>query len=231
MPTSTLGDIELVDDGGEFIVFGPEEGRRRVSFHDYAEVYAVPGLYEAVFLDQLGMCSADVVGGLFLDALEPEGRAAEAERVLDLGAGSGIGGAVLRAGGVGAVVGLDLEPVAAVAAERDRPGTYEEYLVGNVGEDAALLEELAGKHFTAVVAVSAIGAGHIPLEVLARTIRTVLEPDGLFAFAVAEDLMPAFHEEFFAMVPATKLASKEYVHRLEPGGGEHRATAVVARRS
>jgi hypothetical protein len=32
-----------------WIEFGPVDARQRVAFHDYAALYAVPGLYERVF--------------------------------------------------------------------------------------------------------------------------------------------------------------------------------------
>lgn len=56
--TATQLDPIVFSPGGEeWIEFGPADGRRRVAFHDYAAIYAVPGLYEAVFPEALGMCS------------------------------------------------------------------------------------------------------------------------------------------------------------------------------
>ena len=39
--------------------------RRRVGFHDYATIYSIPGLYERVFYDALGMRSAEEVVGAY----------------------------------------------------------------------------------------------------------------------------------------------------------------------
>lgn len=69
-----------------------------VPFYDYAAIYAVPGLYERAFYDRLRVCSSRVVCGLYADALATLGRPAAGERVLDLGAGNGIGGEQLRRG-------------------------------------------------------------------------------------------------------------------------------------
>ncbi len=175
------------------------------------------------------MCSSDVVVGLYADALRTLGRDAAAERVLDLGAGNGIGGEVLRDRGVGHVVGLDIEPEARAAALRDRPGTYDDYLVADLAEEPGTIAALGTRDLTALLAVSAIGAGHIPMALLADTIEGVLAPGGLFGFAVAEELLPDFHDAFFARVRAEELGRREYRHRLTADGGEHRATAVVAR--
>jgi predicted TPR repeat methyltransferase len=226
------GQITFSPGGEEWIEYGPPEARRRVAFHAYDAIYAVPGLYEAVFYDELGMCSADVIAGLYCDALEDLGRAPGDERVFDLGAGNGIGGEVLRREiGPERLVALDIEPTARDAAQRDREGVYDEYVVADLGADPDALERLRAERFSALMAVSAIGQGHIPLGVLADTIEALLPPGGLFAFAVFEGLLPAFHEEFFARVAAERLGERTYVHRRTADGGEVPATAIVARLS
>lgn len=229
--TSALGPIAFSPGVEEWIEYGPPEARRRVGFHDYATLYAVPGLYERVFYDELGMRTSEEVVGLYGAALEALARPPVAERVFDLGAGNGIGGERLRALGVGLVVGLDLEPAAREAAERDRPGVYDDYVIADLGADPAARAALREHAFTALLAVSAIGAGHIPLELLADTVEEVLEPGGLFGFAVSDDLLPGFHEAFFGRVGARLLGVSEYVHRRQVDGSEQRATAVVAQRS
>src|SRR5580692_5107022 len=67
-----------------------------VHLHDYARLYATPGLYEQVVQGTLGCCSpevatrglADLLGSLDLDV----GRL----RLLDLGAGTGLVGELVR---------------------------------------------------------------------------------------------------------------------------------------
>ncbi len=226
-----FGQIVFSPGGEEWIEYGPPEERVRVGFHDYATIYGVRGLYEAVFYDNLRMCSADVVVGLYASALKDLGRPGAEERVFDLGAGNGIGGEVLRREiGARVVVGLDLEPVARDAVERDRPGTYDEYLIADLATSPDILEELSAHDFSALLAVSAIGEGHIPLELLATTVHRLVQPGGLFAFAVFDGLLPAFHDDFFALVDAERLGERSYVHRRQVDGSPVPATAVVARR-
>lgn len=228
--SAELGEIVFSPGGEEWIEYGPADERRRVAFHDYAALYGVPGLYERVFYDELGMGSADVVVGLYADALGSLGRDGTRERVLDLGAGNGIGGEVLRREvDPQVMVALDLEPAAREAALRDRPGLYEKYLVADLAASPETFDELAAHDFTAMVAVSAIGAGHIPMEVLAETVERLVARGGLFAFAVSEELTPEFFDRFFAVVDAERLASHDYVHRRRTDGTPDRATAVVAR--
>ncbi len=225
-----LGEIAFSPGREEWIEYGPPGERVRVGFHDYAALYAVPGLYERVFYEELGMGSADVVVGLYAEALRSLGRDGARERVLDLGAGSGIGGALLRReADVGFLVGLDREPAAREAAARDRPGVYDAFTVADLAAAPGTFETLAAHDFTAVVAVSAIGSGHIPLELLAETLERLLRPGGLFAFAVSDVLLPDFFVDFFARVDAEKLGERTYVHRRQTDGSPHGAQAVAAR--
>lgn len=220
-----LDPITFSPGGEEWFEYGPQQ--TRVGFHDYAAIYAVPGLYEHVFYEQLGMCSAEVVTDAFAKA------ATGAERVLDLGAGNGIGGERLRAHGVAHLVGLDIEPAAREAALRDRPGVYDDYLVGDV-----LTMPLPDERFTSLVALSAIGVGHVTVPALERAL-TLVEPGGLFAFAVTPALMPGSEDpdgiatgypDFLgALLAAGEISRTEYVHRRQTDGTPHDAVAVVGR--
>jgi SAM-dependent methyltransferase len=236
-----LGEIAFSPGGEDWVEFGPVDARERVAFHDYAALYAVPGLYDRVFCEELGMCSAQRVVGLFAGVLDQLNRPPSAERVLDLGAGNGIGGEVLRAIGVRRVFGLDLEPHAREAARRDRPGVYDGYIVGDL---AALPErELAALvtfEATAVLALSALGADHAPPAVLDRAIG-LLPACGLFGFAVTPTLLagsddpaglatgyPEFFRELFT-TRADELARDTYVHRQRTDGSDDLGVALVGR--
>ena len=175
--------------GEEWIEYGPADDRRRIGFHDFAGVYAVPGLYERVFYETLGMRSTREVVRLYAGWSRVGAGTAE-ERVVDFGAGNGLGGEELRARGVGGLVGVDLEPMARTAAERDRPGVYADYLVGDLGawsEDE--LDRLRAYGPTALLALSAVGVGHVPRATLARALG-LLGTGGVYAFAVAPPLLP-----------------------------------------
>lgn len=237
-----LGEITFSPGGEEWIEYGSPAERRRVGFHDYASLYAVPGLYERVFYEKLGMTSADEVVDLYGKVLTACGLDRRSQVVLDFGAGNGMAGQRLKALGIGTVIGLDLEPAARDAALRDRPGIYDDYLVADLG--AVSGEELAGlgtRGFTAVLAVAAVGVGHIPPPVLARGLE-LLGPGGLFAFPIAAELLPSsadddaratgypeFFSDLFEGGRAEKLAEREYVHRRTTDGSDHLALAVVGR--
>jgi SAM-dependent methyltransferase len=238
-PPTDLGEIAFSPGGEDWVEFGPVDARERVAFHDYAALYAVPGLYDRVFGEELGMCSAQRVVDLYARVLEQLDRPPSAERVLDLGAGNGIGGERLREIGVGRVFGLDLEPQAREAARRDRLGVYDGYVVCDL---AALPERelaaLVAFEPTAVLALSALGAGHAPPAVLDRAIG-LLPACGLFGFAVTPTLLagsddsaglatgyPEFLRELFAN-RADELARDAYVHRRRTDGSDDLGVAFV----
>ena len=241
LPSEGLGAIRFSPGAEEWIEFGPPGARRRVGFHDYAAIYAVPGLYERAFYDELGMCSAAEVVGLFAGALAHGGLDPAEQRVLDLGAGNGLGADELRAMGVELVVGLDLEPAAREAASRDRPGGYDDYLVGDLGAfGEAELAALRDRRLTALLALAAIGEGHV-LPAVLQTGLDLLCPGGLFAFAVTPALLPGSDDpagratgypdwlaELFAH-RAEELGRHTYVHRRQTDGTPHDAVALVGR--
>ncbi|MGI8807872.1 MAG: class I SAM-dependent DNA methyltransferase [Acidimicrobiales bacterium] len=236
-----LGRVTFSPGAEDWIEFGPAHARERIGFHDYAALYAVPGLYERVFHDELGMCTAARVVGLYAEALRQLRRQTADERVVDLGAGNGLGGEELRRIGIGRVVGVDIEPAAREAALRDRPGAYDHYIVGDLASlPAGELASVAAMEPTAVLALSALGPGHAPPTVL-DTALGLLATGGVFAFAVTPALLPGREDaadqstgypellsELFDH-RADLLARHEYVHRRQTDGSDHLAVAFVGR--
>jgi hypothetical protein len=69
------------------------DGRwRQIRFHDYDQLYSVPGLYEKVIYDVLRCDSPHVVRNLLEAELADAAAPADELRVLDLGAGNGMVG-------------------------------------------------------------------------------------------------------------------------------------------
>src|SRR3954464_6013823 len=105
---------------------------RRLRFHDYSEIYSIPGLYERLIYEELRCESPRVISNLLAGELERRNIDPATLRVLDLGAGNGIVAEELQRVGVEHLVGIDIIPEAAEAAERDRPGLYADYVVANL---------------------------------------------------------------------------------------------------
>jgi hypothetical protein len=235
-----LGVLEFSPAGEEWMEYGPPGDRRRIGFHDYAAIYAEPGLYEHVFYETLGMRSTREVVRMYAEVLAELGLDPGSQRVIDFGAGNGLGGEDLRARGVGELVGVDLEPMARTAAERDRPGVYDEYLVGDLGAwTEAEMDRLRARRPTALLALSAVGLGHVPCAVLDRAVG-LLGPGGIYAFAVAPPLLPESTDPegrasgypgwIAALLERTQLLERqEYVHRHRADGSEDLGIAFVGR--
>jgi len=211
---------------------------RRIRFHDYHEIYSIPGLYEHLFYELLECDSPRAVTGLLGGELRDEGRSASELRVLEVGAGNGMVGEELTELGVDSIVGVDIIEEAAVAAERDRPGTYDDYLIVDLTDippdtHAALRE----RRFNCMVTVAALGFGDIPPDAFANAFNLV-EPDGLVAFNIKEDFISDGDGSGFSRLISDAmddgtievLAERRYRHRLSIAGEPLHYVAIVARK-
>src|SRR4051795_771899 len=99
---------ELLDQDVEWCRVTVAGETREIRFHDYHEIYAIPGLYEFLFYERLQCCSPEVVSGLLEDELESDEVDPTGLRVLDLVAGNGMVGEKLAEMGAQSVVGIDL---------------------------------------------------------------------------------------------------------------------------
>lgn len=101
-----------LDQDQEWCEIRTHDGWRRIRFHDYGDIYDVPGLYETLFYDRLHCCSPSRVVGLLADVLTDFPEVPADLRVLDVGAGNGMVGEELRRIGVDATIGADIIPEA-----------------------------------------------------------------------------------------------------------------------
>jgi hypothetical protein len=161
---------------GEYIALGDDE---IVHLHDYARIYAVPGLYEHVVQEQLQCRSPQVAADGFLRAAVRVGSDPSSTSVLDVGSGTGLVGELLIRGGVKRVVGVDALPAARTACLRDRPGVYTSYLIGDLGSEdgsSELSETLRQHRLGGLVAAGAFGGTHAPPAALINALA--LLPSG-----------------------------------------------------
>ncbi len=231
--------VARLDQDEEFCEIELDGRLERIRFHDYERIYSVPGLYEQLFMELLECRSPEVVVGLLGEELEREGMDGAELRVLDFGAGNGLVGEQLRGIGAGSVVGVDLLPEAKAAAERDRPGTYDDYLAVDMtslgDEDRRTLEEY---EFNCVTCVAALGFGDVPPEAFVNALNLVSTP-GWVAFNIRERYTEEADTSGFAGLLARMLgegalaerARKSYPHRLALSGESLPYVAVVAEKT
>jgi hypothetical protein len=212
-----------------------EGRRRRIRFHDYAEIYRVPGLYERIFYEHLECSSPTEVCGLLGAELEREGVDPGTLRALDVGGGNGLVGEELRNLGVSGIVGVDILPEAAAAAERDRPDVYDDYVVCDLtAMDADCRERLSAQRPNCMTLVAALGFADIPPLAFAEAFNLV-EDGGWIAFNIKEDFLRNGDESGFSGLMARMVAEgvlderarHGYVHRLSMTGEPLTYVAVV----
>lgn len=227
-----------LDQDSEWCEVETSGGRRRIRFHDYAEIYAIRGLYERLFYEELRCVSPRTLRGLLAGALRDAGTDPSSLVVLDLGAGNGMMAEELAAMGAGEIVGIDILTEALEATERDRPGVYDDYRVVDLTEDSAeTAAALASAQFNCLTSVAALGFGDIPPEAFQRALDAIVD-DGLVVFTIRDRFLEDDDPSGFSALIADKLESgaletlveHRYVHRMSTAGDPLSYIAFVARK-
>src|SRR3954462_826022 len=209
---------------------------RRLRFHDYSEIYSIPGLYERLIYERLGCQSPRVIAGLLREELAGRDADPADVRVLDLGAGNGIVAEELSEIGVEPLVGVDIIPEAAEAAERDRPGLYADYVVADMLDPSSgAAKRLQPEALNALTCVAALGFGDIPPEVFCEALRQVKTP-ALVAYNIKEKFLgeedPSGFSDLVDRLAApgslVTLEKERYQHPLSWGGEPLHYYAVLA---
>jgi SAM-dependent methyltransferase len=228
-----VGQLDQDEEWCEILVGGE---RRRIRFHDYHEIYDIPGFYERLFYEQLECQSPRVIRRLLARALIELGTEPDELRVLDVGAGNGIVGEELRELGAGAVYGVDIIKEAAAAAHRDRPGVYERYLVADLTDLAHdERDTLAGANLNTMTTVAALGFDDIPPHAFAVAYNLISTP-GLVAFTLKEEFVTKRDSSGFSNLirrmfdeeVIRPLSKERYRHRLSVQGEPLYYVAFVA---
>jgi len=78
------------DQNESFFYLHGTSNKRKIRFHDYDEIYQVPGLYEQIFYDRLKCTSPSKVTSILESSIKQSQDNFTELRVLDLGAGNGM---------------------------------------------------------------------------------------------------------------------------------------------
>lgn len=209
----------------------------RLRLHDYARVYAIPGLYEEVVQRRLRCASPTKLAELLVRCAGATGLEPGELAVFDLGAGNGVMGEELRARGVGTLVGSDNIPAARDAALRDRPGLYADYLVGDT-DDLPQVPGLIREHaLNGLVAAGALGLGHITAASFHR-LWSAFPTVAWFAVSVHEGLAEPGASDFGDYLAEFErrrdwgeiVVREPFRHRLTMAGDPIPYLAIVARK-
>jgi hypothetical protein len=209
----------------------------RFRLHDYAQVYAIPGLYEEVVQRRLRCASPSKLAELLVGCAADAGVEPADLGVFDLGAGNGVMGEALRAQGVGTLVASDNIAAARDAALRDRPGLYSEYLVGDT-DDLPQAGDLVREHaLNGLVAAGALGLGHISADSFHRLWSAFVD-DAWFAVSVHERLVQPGASDFGDYLAELErrddwgeiVVRERFRHRLTMAGDPIYYVAIVVRK-
>jgi SAM-dependent methyltransferase len=232
------GDAEtLAQDEAYFHLIESGE-QHRIRFHDYAEIYKRPGLYEQLFYDRLKCASPRKVAEVLTGVLEEEGAHPSELRVLDFGAGNGMAAEALDAYGVARLIGVDIEPEAQRAVVRDRPSIYDQYYVADFTDvDDELRGELLDWRIDCLCCVAALGFGDIPPKAFLEALN-LMGSDAWVAFNIKETFLDQTDTSGFSRMIRELLLSEHvslyhlerYRHRLSMDGTPLHYFAIVARK-
>ena len=220
------------------VVRHADGGEERFRLHEYDRVYAIPGLYEEVVQRRLVSASATILAERLVACAADAGTDPGELAVFDLGAGNGVSGEELRARGVGTIVASDGIPEARAAAQRDRPGLYAEYLVGDT-DDLPQVTRLIGEHgLNALVAAGALGLGHISAASFHR-LWSAFPPGAWFSVSLHEELAEFGGSDFGDYLAGFEsredggeiLVREPFRHRLTMAGEPITYVAIVARKA
>lgn len=235
-----IGAHNLDQDQVYFYVMSPDGSEKlRLRFHDYAEIYKIPGLYEQVFYDRLKCVSPKKVSELLKRTLDSSEKNITELRVLDLGAGNGMVGEALKMHGVARLVGADIIPEARDATFRDRAGVYDDYCVADFTDlGDGVSEDLMGWSFDCLTTVAALGFGDIPPKAFAQALHFI-KPGGWVAFNIKETFLDLSDTTGFSKFVREMILSEfldvyhieKYRHRLSIEGLPLFYAAVVAEKT
>jgi len=213
-------------------------GQRKILFHDYDEIYQVPGLYEQIFYDRLKCTSPSKVTSILEAAVRQAQDNLSELRILDLGAGNGMMGEALKKHGVSRLVGVDIIPEAYDATIRDRPGMYDAYYV----EDFTKLsndkrDEIASWQCDCMVTVAALGFGDIPPKAFIEALN-IVKSEAWVAFNIKETFFDTNDDSGFSNMIRKLIFSKyfdvyyieRYRHRLSIDGEPLYYFAIAGRK-
>lgn len=233
-----FGAHNLGQDEAYFYVLGMDGDKTRIRFHDYDEIYRIPGLYEQVFYDRLKCSSPQRVTEILKSAVDQTRENFTELRVLDLGAGNGLMGEALKDYGVSRMIGVDIIPEAQAAVERDRPHLYDAYYIAdfcNLSPDEK--EEFRSWSLDCLTTVAALGFGDIPPKAFMEAFN-ILRPEGWVAFNIKETFLRESDSTGFSRMIRDLIFSEyleiyhleRYRHRLSMEGAPLYYFAIAGRK-
>lgn len=230
---------ETLSQDREFCTVLMDGMKKRIRFHDYDQVYNVPGLYEKIFYEHLGCKSPEILSDLFERELNKTGTQASSLKVLEIGAGNGLVAQQLQNMGVPKIVGLDILMEAKIAAYRDRPNLYNNYYALDLTDmPADIVEEIQKEGLNTLVSVAALGFDDIPPLAYANAFNLINEK-GWVAFNIKDQFLQNLDSTGFSKLLRRMmdegilqvLDQLKYTHRQSISGEPLDYYAIIAQKN
>lgn len=218
--------------------FLTENGKeRRIQLHDYATIYSMPGLYEQLAVETLGYRSYKFMATFLSEELKKHNMLFDSISLLELGAGSGLFGREIYKEGVTSLVGMDIVPEAATAANYADDKTYQHYFTEDLTNITPSTKEfITDSKLNVFVCCSALSDGHIPINAFINGIN-LIENDGWVLFNISkhsyEDKNNAIMTFFNDAVEKQQLKTvtiKNHTHRKFCNGDDLEYTTFLAKK-
>ena len=180
-----------------YTLSGPED--IRALYRDWA------GRYDRDVTEELGLMSPEIAAELLLTRIEAP---AALGPVLDIGCGTGLAGARLRAAGLATIDGLDLSAEMLAAARRR--GIYRELFERDVNEPLPF----ADGAYDAAISTGVFTLGHVDARPLVEIVR-VIRPGGAFAASIHRDVYVdyGFKNTFDALIKTGCITDFEVIEK------------------
>jgi hypothetical protein len=228
----------LNQDEAYFFLYEGEK-KRKIRFHDYAEIYKVPGLYEQLFYDRLKCQSPKKVAEILRSSVAQSESNFSELRIMDFGAGNGMMGEELKHYGVSRLVGVDICREAERATERDRPSVYDAYYSEDFTKlDKPIKEEIASWSLDCLTTIAALGFGDIPPKAFIEAFN-IIQGEAWVAFNIKETFLAKSDTSGFSNMMRELIFSEfmdlyhleRYRHRLSIDGRPLYYFAIAARKN
>lgn len=232
VPDSTMTQDE------EWVVVKQDDQWHQIRLHDYNDVFAIPGLYEKWVYEVFQCKSPDKIRDLLAEAFKEHAVDPAAITVLDLGAGNGCVAEALLPLKITNFVGVDIAPAAEIAAHRDRPGLYADFVIDDLTDPSPeSVAKLDSHNFNCMTCVAALGFGDIPPEVFAAAYNRIAD-GGWIAFTIKPDFLTDSDPSGFSKLMKRMMENdildiskrEKYLHRVATHGEKLHYEAFIGRK-
>jgi len=206
--------------------------KEKIKLQDYQKIYQVTGLYDQI-VSLLKYNTPEVLSTLLTNELQKAASTISQLTILELGAGNGIAGELLKNSGAKKIYGVDIIEEAYDAMNRERPNVYEKYFVEDLSMISSETSKILSKiNFNCLFCSSALS--HIPPSAFSYAFDLMNSHAwivvNLWITSGFEKGTGALIKQMQAEKTLKIIKQHNYQHRLTVGGEAIMCTGIVAQK-